>query len=160
RAPVAADVAVERTRLHVGYLWESEDTPRWSNVRLATYVVSTMPVPTVPNVLSISTTEIAFGEIKVGTDSVFVPVTLTNHGAVPFGPLMGFGGAPATAEFSSYQSCEGETLGPRGGSCNFYFKFSPSGPGEFNDVSNVVYSETSYAEGQRFTVALTGIGVP
>ena len=26
-------------------------------------------------------------------------------------------------------------------------------------MSNVVYSETSYAEGQRFTVALTGINV-
>jgi hypothetical protein len=156
RAPVAAAVAVDRTRLHVAYLWESQDTPRWSNVRLATHAA-----PEGVNALSISPTEIDFGEVKVGTDSATIPVTTTNHGTKPFGPISGGGGGTTTAEFTTVQDCIGATLGPGGGSCHWWYTFSPSAPGVFNDSSTFWIGEGgSITHGKGFTVALTGTGVP
>jgi DUF3048 family protein/ASPM-SPD-2-Hydin domain-containing protein len=107
--------------------------------------------------MSISTTAIDFGQVNVGS-SAQASVTLTNTGGDPFGPINIFGGAPPTAEFNASQNCQATTL-PAGGSCNVNYSFSPGAAGTFNDTSSFTISETnSQADGEDFSVTLTGVG--
>ena len=109
--------------------------------------------------MSIDITAIDFGEVNVGQTGGPMSVTLTNTGGDPFGPINIFGGAPPTAEFNASQNCQGTTL-PAGGSCTVNYTFSPTGPGVFNDVSSFTISETAnQADGEDFSVTLTGTGV-
>ncbi|MDO8364608.1 MAG: choice-of-anchor D domain-containing protein [Actinomycetota bacterium] len=112
----------------------------------------------VDTAMAISTTTAAFGPVSVGS-SGSITVTLTNGGAVPFGPINIFGGAPPTAEFGASQNCQGVTLSA-GGTCSITYTFTPSGAGAFNDTSSFTISPTaSQSDGEDFSVALSGTGV-
>ena len=107
--------------------------------------------------IAISTTAIDFGQVNVGSTAQ-VSVTLTNTGGDPFGPINMFGGAPPTAEFNASQNCQATTL-PAGGSCMVNYSFSPGATGTFNDTSSFTVSETpNQADGEDFSVSLTGVG--
>jgi hypothetical protein len=107
--------------------------------------------------MAISTTAIDFGVVTAGSTAT-VAVTLTNTGGDPFGPINIFGGAPPTAEFNASQTCQGTTL-PAGGSCTVSFTFGPAAAGTYNDSSAFTLSETpSQADGENFTVSLSGTG--
>ena len=121
-------------------------------------VVTVSPVLAVDTDMTISATVVDFGSVDVGTTSAPVPVILTNTGGDPFGPINIFGGAPPSAEFNASQNCQGATL-PAGGSCSVNYTFSPSGSGLFTDTSSFTISETnSQADGEDFTVNLSGTG--
>lgn len=108
--------------------------------------------------LEIDVTSIAFGDVNVG-NSASATATLTNSGSVPMGPLNLFGGAPPTAAFSATQNCQGATLAP-GGTCTVTYTFAPTAPGAFADQSTFIVSPTGdQADGEEFTVALSGTGV-
>jgi len=109
--------------------------------------------------MTIDITAIDFGEVNVGATGGPMSVTLTNTGGDPFGPINIFGGAPPTAQFNASQNCQGTTL-PAGGSCTVNYAFLATGPGVFNDVSSFTISETAnQADGEDFSVTLTGTGV-
>jgi uncharacterized repeat protein (TIGR01451 family) len=115
------------------------------------------PVLAVDTDMAISTSAIDFGNVNVGS-TASIPVTLTNTGGDPFGPINMFGGAPPSAEFNASQNCQGNTL-PAGGTCQVVYEFSPSGTGQFTDTSSFTVSETtSQGDGEDFTVSLSGCG--
>jgi hypothetical protein len=124
---------------------------------LTLLVVAAPAARAVDTDMAISTTAVAFGEVAIGA-SASMGVTLTNTGGDPFGPINMFGGAPPTAEFGASQNCQSTTL-PAGGSCMVNYSFSPGSAGMFSDTSSFTVSETtSQADGEAFTVALTGTG--
>jgi hypothetical protein len=126
-------------------------------VSATTVVVLPLHVDAVDTDMAISTTAIDFGMVNVGS-TASASVTLTNTGGDPFGPINMFGGAPPTAEFNASQNCQGQTL-PAGGSCQVTYSFSPGSTGTFNDSSSFTVSETaSQADGEDFSVSLTGVG--
>lgn len=128
-------------------------------VAAATVVIVPGTVGAVDTDMAIDTTSINFGEIDVGDTSPAMAATLTNTGGDPFGPINIFGGAPPTAEFTASQNCQGVTLAP-GGTCAVSYTFTPGSPGSFNDASQFTISETaSQADGEDFSVSLSGIGV-
>ena len=109
--------------------------------------------------MTINTTDVIFGLINVGNTSSPMSVTLTNSGSDSFGPINIFGGAPVTLEFSASQNCAAVTLRP-GGSCSVNYRFSPTAPGLFNDLSEFTISETANEiDGEVFAVSLTGVGI-
>jgi hypothetical protein len=109
--------------------------------------------------MTIDKTLVDFGQVVVGVTAPAISVTLTNTGGDPFGPINIFGGAPPTPEFNASQNCQGTTL-PAGGSCMVNYTFTPSGPVAFSDTSSFTISETAnQAEGEDFSVSLTGTGV-
>jgi uncharacterized repeat protein (TIGR01451 family) len=115
------------------------------------------PVLAVDTDMAISASAIDFGNVNVGS-TASVPVTLTNTGGDPFGPINMFGGAPPSAEFDASQNCQGNTL-PAGGTCQVTYSFSPSATGPFTDTSSFTVSETnSQSDGEDFTVSLSGCG--
>ncbi|MGH8953273.1 MAG: hypothetical protein ACRDX9_17860, partial [Acidimicrobiia bacterium] len=133
------------------------------SVFIATFIVASvfgMPVAGAAETpIEISTTAVDFGEVLVGTTSPAISVTLTNTGGVDFGPINIFGGAPPTAEFNASQNCQGVTL-PAAGSCMVNYTFTPSSPAPFTDFSSFTISDTAnQADGEDFTVNLTGVGV-
>jgi hypothetical protein len=135
---------------------------RRASVLLAVGVVaSVINVPVAGAVetdIAINTTVVDFGAVVVGTTGLPIAVTLTNTGGDPFGPINMFGGSPPTPEFSGSQNCQAQTL-PAGGSCMVSYTFTPSAPLPFTDTSNFTISETSnQADGEAFTVSLTGLG--
>ena len=122
---------------------------------LAFAALNAAPAAAVDTDMSISTTAIDFGAIRVGTTST-ISVTLVNTGGDPFGPINIFGGAPPTAEFNASQNCQATTL-PAGGSCTVNYAFTPSEPGSFNDTSSFTLSETNdQRDGEDFSVSLSG----
>ena len=115
------------------------------------------PAAAVDTDMAISTTAIDFGTVNVGATAQ-ASVTLTNTGGDPFGPINMFGGAPPTAEFNASQNCQATTL-PAGGSCQVNYSFTPGAPGQYSDSSSFTVSETAnQADGEDFSVALTGRG--
>jgi hypothetical protein len=128
----------------------------FASALVATVVVVTAgSLDAVETPISISNSALDFGSIAVGSSSER-SVNLTNTGGDAFGPITIFGGAIATAEFSSTHFCTGATLQP-GGSCQIFYTFTPSAAGTLNDVSNFVISETnSQSDGEAFSVSLTG----
>jgi len=112
----------------------------------------------VETAMEIDITAVDFGEVTVGKTSTMA-VTLTNGGAVSFGPINMFGGAPPSAEFNASQNCQGTTLAA-GGSCKVTYSFAPTAPGTFNDASNFTVSQTpNQSDGEDFSVSLVGVGV-
>src|SRR5688572_17403924 len=121
-------------------------------IGLAVAALGSVPrtVEAVDTDMSINTTSIDFGQVNVGATSGQVPVTLTNTGGDPFGPINIFGGAPPTAEFTASQTCQAQTL-PAGGSCTVNYTFMPGSAGTFNDTSSFTISETSsQSDGEDF----------
>lgn len=110
--------------------------------------------------MEIDITSIDFGTLNVGNTSAGMAVTLTNTDPVSsFGPINIFGGAPSIPEFSATQNCQGATLAA-GASCTVTYTFSPSAATTFNDSSDFVLSDTADpADGENFSVSLTGVGV-
>jgi len=107
--------------------------------------------------ISISTLEVDFGNVANGTTRE-IPVTLTNTGANPFGPINMFGGAPPTTNFNASQSCQGMTLAA-GASCEVTYSLTPPAAGFYVDFSSFTISNTaSQSDGEDFTVALFGCG--
>jgi hypothetical protein len=107
--------------------------------------------------IAVSTTQLDFGNVVSGATAL-LPVTLTNTGSDPFGPINMFGGAPPSTEFNASQNCQSTTL-PAGGSCTVNYSFSPPAPGTYLDFSSFTISETaSQSDGEDITVALFGCG--
>ncbi len=102
-------------------------------------------------------TSLDFGEVEVGQAAPTQVVTITNTGAVPYGPIQVGGGAPEDP-FTAVQSCQGETLAP-GGTCTFVYGFEPTSSGPFTGISAFVISDAPAPDGgTAFTVTLTGRG--
>jgi len=124
-----------------------------------TFGIASTPAFAVETDVAAFPTSHDFGNVNVGATSSPMVTVITNTGSDPFGPMNIFGGAPPTPEFNASQNCQGTTLAP-GGSCEISYTFTPSGPGPFSDVSNFTVSETAnQADGENFTVNLTGVGV-
>jgi Abnormal spindle-like microcephaly-assoc'd, ASPM-SPD-2-Hydin/IPT/TIG domain len=117
------------------------------------------PAAAVPTPIEVSSSALDFGNVAVGATSQ-MPVQVTNTSTSPFGPINIFGGAPPTAEFNASQNCQATTLAG-GASCQITYSFSPGSPGSFSDSSNFTISQTSsQADGEDFSVALTGHSGP
>ena len=92
--------------------------------------------------------EIDFGPVGLGAASAQAVVTLTNYSTAV---LDNFVGGGVTSPFSSAQDCAGGVA--PGGTCRYYFNFSPTAEGEFTTES---YSGTSLG---NITIKLHGTGV-
>jgi hypothetical protein len=126
---------------------------------LAVFLLTTPVANAVETDMAISTTVVDFGQVTVGTTAPAISVTLTNTGTDPFGPINMFGGATPTPEFNAAQNCQGKTL-LASETCMVIYAFTPSGAAIFTDTSRFTISNTtSQADGEEFTVNLTGIGV-
>ncbi len=99
--------------------------------------------------LSITPTQIDFGDVTVGTRSPQQTVTVTNISSNPLTMDMAGG---AAGPFGGVQDCQGRTLAP-GASCHMFFAFSPSAPGPITGRSSGTLN------GQRFLVTFQGNGV-
>lgn len=100
---------------------------------------------------------IDFGNVDVGSTATG-PVTITNTGVDPFGPINMFGGAPPTPEFNASQNCQGTTLAP-GGTCGLTYEFTPGTDRLYTDTSSFTISETAnQSDGFDFSVVLQGCG--
>lgn len=109
------------------------------------------------NPITATPTSLDFGEIEVGQSAPTQVVTITNTGAVPYGPVQVGGGAPQDP-FTAVQSCQGVTL-QSGGTCTFVYGFEPTGAGVFTGTSTFVISDAPAPDGgTAFTITLTGRG--
>jgi hypothetical protein len=121
----------------------------------AVVVVSAGSLGAVDTPISISTSALDFGSIAVGSSSE-QSVNLTNTGGDAFGPILWFGDPNPPDGFGTAEFCNGVTLQP-GGSCMVTFTFFPDSVGSFGGSVTFGVSETaSLADGERFTVSLTG----
>jgi hypothetical protein len=102
--------------------------------------------------LKLSATALAFGTVKVGTQSAIQIVTLTNSGtAVVSLDAITLGGTNA-ASFLALDTC-GATL-TAGQACSVYVGFTPTATGALTGSLSIV----SNGSGSPQTVALTGTG--
>lgn len=89
-----------------------------------------------------------FGPVGVGLSGPTLVVTITNQSLV--GSITGWAGGGVNAPFGASQNCAAGV--PAGGSCQFYYTFSPTETGVFSTTSNV---SNSYGS---FTIDLRGEG--
>lgn len=99
----------------------------------------------------ISPTALDFGAVALADTSAPQPVTFTNLTAKPMLPTMS--GGVGSGQFGSSSDCDDTPLAP-GGSCHFFYTFAPSAVGAATSTVR------GTANGQSFSVALHGIGVP
>jgi Abnormal spindle-like microcephaly-assoc'd, ASPM-SPD-2-Hydin len=118
------------------------------------------PAAAVPTPIEVSPLALDFGAVKVGATSPQMSVQVKNTSTSPFGPINMFGGAPPTTAFNASQNCQGVTLAG-GASCQISYTFSPTAPGPASDFSGFTISPTTnQADGEDFSVTLTGCGLP
>ncbi len=91
-----------------------------------------------------------FGPVGIGTTSQTLAVTITNQ-SFSSSSIINWAGGGVGAPFSAVQNCAGGV--PPGGSCQFFYTFSPDVPGVFSATSNVANSFGS------FSIAMRGTGV-
>ncbi len=92
---------------------------------------------------------IDFGPVGVGTTSGPIAVTITNESV--FSAITGFAGGGVSEPFSASQNCA-PSVSP-GGTCQFFYSFSPTASGAYSTTSNVSNSAGS------FSIELRGTGV-
>jgi hypothetical protein len=92
--------------------------------------------------------ELDLGPVGVGDISVTQAITITNVGDAI---LTNFAGGGVNAPFSAAQNCAGGV--PPGGSCQYFFSFSPTAIGVFSTTSH------SSTNAGPFTIILRGTGV-
>lgn len=98
-------------------------------------------------VLTYSPLSLDFGGLNPGVTSDTQVVTIRNLG---LGPLANFAGGGVAAPFSATQNCAGGV--PPGGSCQYFFRFSPVTTGRFAATSS------SSTNGGPIVVELQGRG--
>lgn len=91
---------------------------------------------------------IDFGPVGVGSTSAVLTATITNTGSTV---LDGFAGGGVGAPFSAGQNCAGGVA--PGGSCQYFFSFSPTAVGAFSATS-----ATTTSAGP-FSIELLGEGI-
>jgi len=99
--------------------------------------------------LWVSPLEIDFGPVGVGSTSPQAVVTITNNSATT---LNGFAGGGVASPFSASQNCAAGVA--PGGSCSYFFTFTPTAEGEFSAVSSSGTSHGSF----RINIHGTGVG--
>lgn len=97
--------------------------------------------------LHITATSLDFGSVRTGTTSATQSVTIRNTGLAT---LENFAGGGVSQPFSATQNCAGGVA--PGGSCQYFFSFSPTAVGEFSATSS------STSSGGSFSIDLSGIG--
>jgi len=97
--------------------------------------------------LAVSASSLDFGSVMVGGASVPQTVTIRNTG---MSTLTNFAGGGVPAPFMASQDCAAGV--PPGGTCHYYFRFSPSAAGAFSTTSS------SSTNAGPFSVALRGSG--
>jgi hypothetical protein len=112
------------------------------------HTISLSGIGTGPAV-TLSSTSLSFGPLRVGLTSASQSVTLTNSGDSTLILL----GISAGGEFGLANNC-GSSL-PAGGNCNFSATFSPSAVGDRTGQITI----TSDAPGSPHQVSLSGIGI-
>ena len=92
-----------------------------------------------------------FGPVPVGSTSTQLVATITNHDIST--SITGWAGGGVSAPFSASQNCNiAEGLTP-GGSCHYFFTFSPTSAGSFSATST---SSDSFG---GFSIQVQGTGV-
>jgi len=97
--------------------------------------------------LHVNPLSLDFGSVMSGTTSSQQIVTIRNTG---LSTLTNFAGGGVYAPFHATQDCVSGV--PPGGSCHYYFTFSPTGTGTFSTTSN------SSTNAGLFSIALEGHG--
>ena len=97
--------------------------------------------------LHVNPLSLDFGLVMSGTTSSTQIVTIRNTG---LSTLTNFAGGGVYAPFHATQDCASGV--PPGGSCHYYFTFSPTGSGTFSTTSN------SSTNAGPFSIALEGHG--
>jgi chitodextrinase len=121
-------------------------TPGQIQADMATAVGGSSPA------LSVSPTNVDFGNQSVGIQSANLPVTLTNGGTLTLNITnISIAGAQAS-EFAQSNSCVG-AIAPAA-SCTINVRFTPANTG----LRNAAISITDNAPGNPHSVALTGTG--
>ncbi len=92
--------------------------------------------------------ELDLGPVGVSDTSAIQTITITNVGDAT---LTNFAGGGVNAPFSAAQNCASGV--PPGGSCQYFFSFSPTATGVFSTTSN------SSTNAGPFTIILRGTGV-
>ncbi len=98
---------------------------------------------------SVEPASLDFGNVQVGTTKELI-VTVTNISSSSV-YVNGAGGA-VYAPFNAVQNCQHQTL-PPGGTCQFFFDFSPTTVGPASATSSFTLND------EPFTVTLSGNGV-
>jgi hypothetical protein len=88
-----------------------------------------------------------FGPVGIGYTSNMLTITITNKGNAT---LTDFAGGGVYPPFGATQNCAGGV--PPGGSCQYFFDFSPTAAGTFTETSN------SGTNAGPFTIELMGRG--
>ena len=98
--------------------------------------------------LRVTPRSLNFGPVGVGLSGDTLVVDITNQS---FSSITNFAGGGVASPFNATQNCA-PTL-PVGGTCQFFYTFSPDGSGEFTTTSNVSTS------GGSFSIDMRGEGV-
>lgn len=101
-------------------------------------------------VIRLSSTDLQFGQIEVGTTNSQV-LTITNAGSDPYRPQLA-GGGSSSPVFESVQDCAGRTL-RAGQSCAMTYTFKPTQVGTVRDVVDFWVDNTTVH------ISLSGTGV-
>jgi hypothetical protein len=102
----------------------------------------------VSGIVSLSTTDLSFGDQRVGTTSMEQTVTLSNPAATP----LFLEGVAASGDFAMTHSCGSSVVA--GGSCTIVVTFTPSAVGPRAGTVTI----TSSASGSPHAIALSGNG--
>jgi hypothetical protein len=102
----------------------------------------------VSGIVSLSTTDLSFGDQRVGTTSMEQTVTLSNPAATP----LFLEGVAASGDFAMTHSCGSSVVA--GGSCTIVVTFAPSVVGPSAGTVTI----TSSASGSPHAIALSGNG--
>jgi len=115
---------------------------QWRASKAASYTSSTAPS------LWVTPLVLDFGLVGVGETSATLTTTITNKGNAT---LANFAGGGVDTPFHASQNCAGGV--PPGGSCQYFFYFSPTDIGTFTTTSN------SSTNAGPFSIELRGQGV-